>query len=132
YTKDQQADITLHAGIHSLIRSPSTRYLVSGGHLYACSVRPLYFGREREGTLLGYVVSGFAVDRDILGKISQATAADAAFISEGHALASTLELPVLNELAGRSISSSHGPSAPVSLELGRERFIAAVEDLSPS
>ena len=132
YAKDQHADATLHAGIHSLIGSPSTHYLVSAGHLYACSVRPLYFGSEKNGTLLGYVISGFAMDRDIVGKISQATAADAAFISEGHALASTLESPVLKELAARPISSSHGPNAPVSLELGKERFIAAVEDLSPN
>lgn len=130
YTRDQHADATIYTGLHNLLDTPANHYLVNGSRLYACSVRPLYFGRERDGTLLGFVVSGFAIDRDILGKISQATTADAAFISGGHALASTLEPAVLKELTARPLPTSRGADAPVFVELGNERFIAAVEDLS--
>jgi signal transduction histidine kinase len=78
------------------------------------------------------VVSGFAIDKDTVTKISQATTVDAAFISEGQPLASTLEPRLMRELSGRSLATSHGPEEPVSVELGKERFVAAVEDLSPT
>ncbi len=131
YTHSPRADATLQSTLHLLLNKPADRYLVSGGRLYACSVRPLYFGQEKDGILLGYVISGFAIDRDIVRQISQATAVDAAFISEGQVLASTLETSVSQELIAGSLPFAPGSKAPVTVELRNERFLASMDDLSP-
>jgi signal transduction histidine kinase len=132
YAHSPHADATLQSPLHSLLDKPADRYLVSGGRLYACSVRPLYFGQEKDGILLGYVISGFAIDRDIVRQISQATAVDVAFISEGQVLASTLEPQVSQELAAGALPFVHGSKSPVTLELKNERFLTSLGDLSPT
>jgi signal transduction histidine kinase len=132
YTRAPQADAGLQSTLHALLGRPADRYLVSGGRLYACSVRPLYFGQEKDGVLLGYVISGFAIDRDIVSQISQATAVDAAFLSQAQVLASTLEPAVSQELAARSLPAMGASSMPVTVNLRNERFLASVGDLSPS
>jgi signal transduction histidine kinase len=132
YTQSPHPDTGLPSALHSLLDKRANRYLVNSGRLYACSVRPLYFGQEKDGILLGYVVSGFAIDRDIVGQISQATAVDAAFVSQGQVLASTLEPPVSQELAAGLSPFAHGSTAPVTMELKHERFLTSIGDLSPS
>ncbi len=132
YAKDQLDNATLAPDLRALFETPATRYLVSGGRLYACSVRPLYFGKEKDGILLGYVISGFAMGPDILGQISQATAVEAAFLSKGRSLASTLEPSVLDELTAKPLPLSLELGSPVSIELEKERFIAATRDLTTS
>jgi signal transduction histidine kinase len=132
YAQTPHADASLQSALHSLLEKSADRYLVSGGRLYACSVRPLYFGQEKDGILLGYVISGFAIDRDIVRQISQATAVDSAFISEGQVLASTLEPPVSQELLAGALPFAHGSKSPVTLELKGERFLASLGDLSPT
>jgi signal transduction histidine kinase len=132
YTQSPHTDPSLQSTLHSLLASRTHRYLVSGGRLYACSVRPVYFGTEKDGVLLGYVISGFAIDRDIVRQISQATAVDAAFISESKVLAGTLEPPVTQELVVGALPFAHSSRSPVTVELGNERFLASMGDLSPS
>ena len=92
---------------------------------------PLYFGRERDGILLGYVISGFVIGPDLLRQISQATAVDAVFLSQGHSLASTLdESTVAPDGTVAAIVPVRDLNAPVTLKLGNERFIAATRDLA--
>ena len=50
----------LKGDLQAAIDDPSRHYLLSGDQLYEYSVRPLYFGSAASGTLLGYVVSGYA------------------------------------------------------------------------
>ncbi|MES2222700.1 MAG: two-component sensor histidine kinase, partial [Acidobacteriota bacterium] len=89
-TAGSRGDAALRNGLQKLVAAPSQHYLVSGGRLFECSVRPLYFGSERDGTLLGYVVSGFQIDRKMVEQISRVTTVEARFSSNGRALASTL------------------------------------------
>ena len=131
YTPLPQPDAALQSALHSLLAKQADRYLVSGGRLYACSVQPLYFGQEKDGILLGYVISGFAIDRDIVRQISQATAVDAAFISESRVLASTLEPPVSQDLVAGALPLARGSNPPVTVELKNERYLASTSDLSP-
>ncbi len=93
YARDLNDSEQLTADLHQLFKTPTPRYLVSSDRLYACSVRPLYFGREKDGILLGYVISGFIIGPDLLKQISQATAVEAAFLSQDRLLASTLDEP---------------------------------------
>jgi signal transduction histidine kinase len=109
--------------------SPGRHYLIDGEALYACSLRPLYFGSEDAGTLLGYVVSGVSIERTVR-EISQPTGVDATFVSNGRIVASTLGPHMQADLARRHSLSLGTPRAPVDLELGGARFLAATEDLS--
>jgi signal transduction histidine kinase len=132
YARDLNDSEQLTADLHQLFKTPTPRYLVSSDRLYACSVRPLYFGREKDGILLGYVISGFIIGPDLLKQISQATAVEAAFLSQDRLLASTLDEPTRSQLTKLPIAAGHDLNAPVSLRLGNERFIAATRDLSAS
>ncbi len=114
----------------ALFQTPTPRYLVSSGRLYACSVRPLYFGRDKDGVLLGYVISGFVIGPDLLRQISQATSVDAVFLSQRRSLASTLDESNLRAMTSLPTIAQRDPDAPVSLTLGNQRFIAATRDLS--
>src|SRR6185437_4352491 len=80
--------------LKNLLAVPGKLYLIDGGSLYACSVRPLYFGTEEDGTLLGYVVSGVSIERTVR-QISDPTGGEATFLSGGRVVASTLDPAVL-------------------------------------
>jgi signal transduction histidine kinase len=132
YTEGTHSDSTLRADLEPVLATPSIHYLVTGGRLYACSVEPIYLGSEKNGTLLAYVISGFAIETGMVKQISRATTVETVFTSNGRALASTLAPSLLEELMAQSMQLSHGPAAAVSLKLGREQYLAATEDLSSS
>jgi signal transduction histidine kinase len=122
------ADAQLASQLEPVLASPNMLYLISGDRLFACSVRPLYFGSEASGALLGYVISGFAIDRSLVEQISRATMVQASFVSGGRALASTIAPPAQDWLV-KSVPGSHG-SVASSLTLGGERYLAITVDLT--
>jgi signal transduction histidine kinase len=130
YAKDLHDMAPLEHDLVQLFRTQTPRYLVSSDRLYACSVRPVYFGKEKDGVLLGYVINGFVIGPDLLHQISQATAVEAVFLSQGHALASTLDEPTLHDLTSLPTIAQRDPNAPTSLTLGNQRFIAETRDLT--
>ena len=132
YAKDMREAGQLATDLSQLFRAPTPRYLVSSDHLYACSVHPLYFGAEKDGILLGYVISGFVIGPDLLRQISQVTAVEATFLSRGHSLASTLDEATVRQMTSTTIVEGHDLNAPVTLKLGDARFIAATRDLTAS
>ena len=131
YAKDIHDTGQLSNDLHQLFATPTPRYLVSSGRLYACSVGPLYFGSERNGSLLGYVISGFEIGPDLLHQISEATAVEAVFLSQGRSLASTLDEPRLRQMTRGALPVTSS-NAPISVQLGRERYMAASRDLTAS
>ncbi|MGA3345664.1 MAG: ATP-binding protein [Terracidiphilus sp.] len=132
YAVGSSSTATLRTDLQAVLTRPEVRYLVTGSRLYACSVRPLYFGSERSGTLLGYVISGFAIDHEVVSQVSRATAVETVFTSSGTALTSTLAPAVLRELMVRPLPVPRDPAANISLKFGNERYLAATEDLSSS
>jgi len=110
------------------IRDPAKRYLVSAGHLYEYSVRPLYFGSEKTGTLLGYVISGYAIDQHFLLEIGRGAGAEAAFVT-GNSIAVTT-LPNEKQGALRASIPSLDPSSENIMRSGSERFLAISRDLT--
>jgi signal transduction histidine kinase len=130
YAGHSAAGSHLRADLSS-VSGPSPRpYVISGNDLFATSVRPLYFGSEATGTVLGYVISGFAIDRATVGQLSNATSVDAVFVSQNRALAGSLA-PVLEAgLALHPISAANGRSDAVTVKLGNERYLAVGRDLS--
>jgi signal transduction histidine kinase len=129
YSRNSAVDTTLRQGIKTLLASPEKHYLIDGGSLYACSLRPLYFGSDQEGTLLGYVVSGVSIERTVR-EISQSAGAEVAFLSGGQVVASTLAQADQAGLAHQSSSLSGTSQAPAAVMLGGTRFLYAREDLS--
>ena len=129
YTKGGTATTNLRDGLKSLLVSSSQHYLIDGKSLYACSLRPLYFGSDQDGTLLGYVISGVSIERTVR-QLSQPAGVEATFLSSGKIVASTLPLSFQTGFATQ-LSLLFGSSpAPATVKLGETRFLAATEDLS--
>src|ERR1700761_467735 len=94
----------LKSDLQAVIGDPSRHYLLSGGRLYEYSVRPLYFGSAASGTLLGYVVSGYAVDHRLLREVGRGAGAEAAFVAGDDIVASTLPKEKRDPLRGMMTS----------------------------
>lgn len=131
YTKGAPPDATLRTALRSLVSSPQKQYLVSGSMLYSCSLRPLFFGGDEDGTLLGYVISGVSMERTVR-QISEPTGVEATFRSGGHIVASTLDLTTQVSLANRKLAPAGTAQSPSTVTLGDIRFLSAAEDLSAS
>jgi signal transduction histidine kinase len=129
YTKGVSADKALRQGLGTLLDVPDKHYLIDGSSLYACSVRPLYFGSSEDGTLLGYVVSGVSIERTVR-QISQAAGVEATFLSSNRIVASTLDPSVQTEFARQPLLLSGTPQTPATVRLGNAKFLAATEHLS--
>jgi signal transduction histidine kinase len=118
----------LKRDLQAVIDDPNSHYLLSGGRLYEYSVRPLYFGSATTGTLLGYVVSGYAVDHRLLQEVGRGAGAEAAFIAGNHIVASTLPMEKrtpLQEMVASLRQNSEGI-----LRVGRERYLASAKDVT--
>ena len=124
-----QPSDTLTQSLEQMISAPRQHYIASDGRLFDVSVRPLYFGDEIQGTLLGYVISGYRIDTDVLGLIGHASGDDAAFFAGGKIVASTLPATLEKELSARGSSLVPGGQiAEVSLS-GR-KYLAMETDLA--
>lgn len=128
YTENGEPDTILRAGLNTLLSSPDKHYLIDGRWLYACSLRPLYFG-DQNGSLLGYVISGVSIEPTVR-QISRPTGVEATFVSVGQVVASTLDPALQRSLAEEQQLLSGNRGRPWDVELGSARFLAAVEDLS--
>lgn len=106
-------------------------YLHVGNMLYAYSSRPLYFGDDTHGTVLGRVVSGFAVDTNFVRQIGQISGAEAVFISGRQVFASTGE--TLTQLVQQSPDVPHlQPGEGQEIRLGDTLYLTRVAALSDS
>jgi signal transduction histidine kinase len=130
YTKGTAATEDLSRDLESLISTPAKHYLLSGGRLFESSVRPLYFGSEKDGTLLGYVVSGYAIDQNFLREVGQGAGAEATFVASGKVVASTLPLDKRNSLQQDVTLTQHTENTSLLVVVGGERYSATTQDLS--
>lgn len=129
YANRATPDRTLRNGLATLLASPGRHYLIDHGALYACALRPLYFGSDEEGTLLGYVVSGVSIERTVR-QISGPTGVEATFLSDGHVVASTLDPAVQATLEKDSLLVSGASPSPATVTIGNAQFLSATVDLS--
>ena len=129
YTLGAPPSDALSQAIEQIIFQPQQHYIPSGGRLFDVSVRPLYFGDEIHGTLLGYVVSGYRFDTDVIALIGHASGDDAAFFSGGRIVATALPAARQQELA-RQVNSL-APGGHISdVSLGGQKYLATGTDLS--
>jgi signal transduction histidine kinase len=118
----------LKRDLQAVIDDPSSHYLLSDGQLYEYSVRPLYFGSEATGTLLGYVISGYAVDHRLLREVGRGAGAEAAFIAGNSIVTSTLPMEKRKPLQGM-VASLRQNSEGI-LSIGGERYLASTKDVA--
>ena len=130
YTKGGPATESLSRALETLIATPSKHYLLSGGRLFEYSVRPLYFGSEKSGTLLGYVVSGYEIDQNFLREVGQGAGAEATFVTSGTVVASTLSLNKQNFLQRDTALAQQTENGSALVVIGGERYSATTQDLS--
>lgn len=78
------------ARLGKILSSTRSADVLLNGRLYELSSAPLYFGSEERGTLLGYVIAGYAIGEPVLRRVSGAAQSEAALVSHGRMLASTL------------------------------------------
>jgi signal transduction histidine kinase len=130
YAGKSSASSTLRADLVSALGPSPRTYVISGDSLFATSVRPLFFGSDANGTILGYVISGFAIDRITVGQLSKATSVDATFVSRNRSLTGSLTPELESSLGSHPISGSNDRSDAVTVKLGNERFLVVGRDLS--
>ena len=75
---------------NDFITSPGPHYVLSGNRLYEVVSKPLYFGSAAEGSLLGYVAIGYAIDNQVAREVGEAAAAEVVFAADDAVVASTL------------------------------------------
>jgi signal transduction histidine kinase len=129
YTQGAEPGDALTEAMGQIISKTRQHYIATDGRLFDVSVRPLYFGDEVHGTLLGYVVSGYRIDTDVLALIGNASGDDAAFFAGGRIVASTLPAARQQELASQN--SPLVPGGHVSeVSLGGRKYLATGTDLT--
>ena len=124
----------LVSALQELMGDPGKHYLVANGRLFDFAVRPLYFGSERSGTLLGFVITGYAVDHAFVNVISQSAAVQATFLAGSRSVSSTSDTARQQQLmrgaASGQIAALARVRTPFVISLGGERYLATAADLS--
>ncbi len=118
----------LKIDLQRVLSDSSKRYLSSEGHLFEYTVQPLYFGSQVNGTVLGFVVSGFEINRESMLRVGRGAGAEAAFLSNGNTTVSTL--PAWKQRAARDTLASTRGEVSAIVAVGQERFLTTSVDLS--
>jgi len=119
----------LRRDLQAAITDPSVHYLMSGGRLFEYSVEPLYFGSRINGTLLGYVISGYAIDSGLLREVGRGAGAEAAFFAGGAVTVSTLPKDRQDALGAMAQSPQQSSSFQI-VKFGSERYLTVSKDLT--
>jgi signal transduction histidine kinase len=115
-------------GLQACMASGENSCLISfGPSLYQLSIQPLYFGPPSNGSYLGYVIIGYAIDRQLAGAVSQVAAADVIFLVNGEVVATTLPSNRVTDLPLRSLDTAGDASRRIML--GHEDYMAATAAL---
>jgi signal transduction histidine kinase/Tfp pilus assembly protein PilV len=115
----------------ALQRENQAHFFVLDGHLFEFTFQPLYFGARASGQLLGYVVIGYSVDQNLAHEVSEAAAAEVAFLANNSVVASTLNSPMRLQLEANSQKLLQRPMQVDNLWLGGEQFSAIAIQLAP-
>jgi signal transduction histidine kinase len=129
YAKGATNTDDLERDLQSAVADTSQHYLLSNGRLFEYSVRPLYFGRPEDGTLLGYVISGYAIDEAFLQEVGRGAGAEVAFFAGDSVVVSTLANGRQLDLAKTADSPQQSGAASIAT-VGRERYLTASKDLT--
>ena len=118
-------------GLQACMVDPEQSCLIAFGQsLYELSIRPLYFGSPANDSQLGYVIIGYAIDHRVAQEVSDAAAADVAFLVDGDVSATTLTSGRLPDLRLLSRTLDRATGVPEKIQLGHEAYLAVASSLS--
>lgn len=106
------------------------RWWFGAKHLYEVFLQPIYFGPASAGRLLGFLVIGREIDNHVAAQIGRVASSKVAFYYGDVIVTSTLTPANQSELMNLKLAAED--SAPVSLKLGNEHFLATTLYLPPS
>lgn len=114
-------------GLEQSLRRPEEPVLLAlEGRLYEVSTKPLLFGDT--GTQLGYVAVGYAIDEQVAREVSEAAAAEVAFVADGNVVGSTLKPELQRQAQANRLWESLDGNRTV--RLGDEDYLATSASLS--
>ena len=122
-------DASVAAGLRSCMADEEPCLIAFGSNLYELSVQPLYFGPPANASVLGYVIIGYAIDQQVAREVSEAAAADVAFLVDGAVSATTLPAHRLPDLQAQTQTLDVMTADPKRIQLGREEYMAAASPL---
>jgi signal transduction histidine kinase len=124
------SDVSVTRGLQACMAYAEEACMIAFGQsLYELSIQPLYFGPPENGSYLGYVIIGDAIDRQVASEVSEAAAADVTFLINGEVAATTLPVNRLNDLRQQSTTLDPVSAAPRQMQLDGEAYIAAAATL---
>jgi len=132
YTKDSQIDqAELSKRLQRLLETQGNqRYLFGANRLFELSQHPLYFGSESQGSQLGTVIIGYAIDDHVVQEVREASSADVVFYVDKSIASSSLDskhnAAFLHHLDWLSKASVRG----LDIQLGQEHYLATRLPLS--
>jgi len=100
-----------------------------GPSLYVVSIQPLFFGPPANDSQLGYVMIGYAIDDQVARQVSEAAAAEVAFMVDGNISATTLPVARLADLRSQWQALDLVSGAPLRIQLDREAYMVAATGL---
>jgi len=104
--------------------------LVLDDHLYEVATQPVWFGGREEGTQLGSIAVGYAIDDQVAREVSEAAAAEVAFIADGKIAASTLQPELQRQLMAEIQSLPRSPAGDQKIRLGDEDYLVGSSNLA--
>jgi signal transduction histidine kinase len=118
-------------GLKDCMAYPEEACMIAfNGNLYELSIQPLYFGPPANGSYLGYVILGYAIDRRVASEVSEAAAADVTFLVNGEVAVTTLPANRLADLRLHSQSLDASSDGPQKIRLGGEAYMTASAAIS--
>jgi signal transduction histidine kinase len=117
-------------GLETGLHKQDLSLLSLNDQIYEISTQPLYFGPKEHGTLLGFVVVGYAIDQHVAKAVSEAAAAEVAFTVDGQVVVSTLSSGLQQQLIARGGELLQLPTQNKKIQLGKVDYLAASERLT--
>ena len=131
YTRETAPSEQLRTELERVLGLPEKHFLLANGCLFEFSVQPLFFGTEQTGTLLGYVVTGYAVDSAPTRGITSLSPAEVTFLSRG-VVTSTIPRLLWPELTDKLNDPAARQQRPATIYLGQQHYLVSSTDLSDS
>ena len=113
-------------------QKPDPALLALNDRIFEISTQPLYFGPKENGTVLGFVSVGYAIDEHVAQAVSEAAAAGVTFSVDGKVVVSTLSHDLQHQLVARGGELLQLPTQNRKIKLGSVDYLAASERLTMS
>ncbi len=97
--------------------------------LFEISVQPLLFGSRERDSRLGFVVVGYEIDQGTAREVSEASAAEVAFVAQDRVIATTLDRRLQGSLMAQAGPLFGTPAQDRTLRLGKQAYLAAAVPL---